>query len=614
MANDYVVNYTATHAGFTETTGKVISQMEAVSDNSNKLIRQLEKQAGVLAAGVDGWKLHTAAMRGAGAETLERIIELQNFNNKMKELKVEMAKPASSNAMNMGLLTPDPFQMGLHRMGVNNASTSAAEAAAASRDARDPFTTGMAAHQAKNDPWQRGLDRMALANDEQRKKDLTHQELILRRRAAAEDAFRSKDMQGGGGGKWSKTQWGVIELGRGVEDFIAGSVYGGFKGGILAASNNISQIGMAFGPHGAIIGTVASAVAILGVTAYEAFDKTEDAARQLDEARQRYHANEMQRAQERASAAAEDLSNIHNQRRELEGLGKAVGKPGGLEAADRALEANQDAQNSALIEQMGIVHQMQMMEKTHPAALDPNSKEAGWERAKRAKMNPKDVLALEKEDRDAMDAYNKLDSQKKQVGERRKGLEEQREKLGLKAQDARQADANQTRLQQAEDQRVREAKARQAEAERTARAKDWFRGRSEQVLLGNMTEDKDRSKYLAQKEHEESLRKSKMAAALGDITPQEREALDKASGKKRDKDIRQAMYGDLKADGATGFSGAQYGSVESVNQIMRSLRQGEQDKQIAELKRNGDILEQVKTVQTEVLGFMKANPVNVLVF
>lgn len=57
-----------------------------------------------------------------------------------------------------------------------------------------------------------------------------------------------------------------LEMSRAFEDAIAGGSYGGVKGAIMGASNNISQMGAIMGPTAAIVTSIGSMAAILGAT------------------------------------------------------------------------------------------------------------------------------------------------------------------------------------------------------------------------------------------------------------------------------------------------------------------------------------------------------------
>lgn len=79
----------------------------------------------------------------------------------------------------------------------------------------------------------------------------------------------------------------ALELGRGIEDAIAGGAYGGVKGAIMGASNNLSQFGAMFGSTGAIVGSVLSTVAVLGATAVTAYGKWEEGIKDVEAAQEK---------------------------------------------------------------------------------------------------------------------------------------------------------------------------------------------------------------------------------------------------------------------------------------------------------------------------------------
>ena len=126
--------------------------------------------------------------------------------------------------------------------------------------------------------------RTARARDEQESRQYaeSQNQQAIRERQIANRHARQAENQGRRSGGW------MMEGGRAVEDFTQGSVYGGFKGGMLAASNNLSQMGMAMqgmqlgtsrlgqalGNYGGLIGSAISTTVILGTVAVDAWMKS----------------------------------------------------------------------------------------------------------------------------------------------------------------------------------------------------------------------------------------------------------------------------------------------------------------------------------------------------
>jgi len=165
-----------------------------------------------------------------------------------------------------------------------------------------------------------------------------------------------------------------------------------------------------------------------------------------------------------------------------------------------------------------------------------------------------------------------------------------------------------------EDRRGRNNEQNAKEKQKFESGQAWYQNRSEQLMLDGMDSDKDRAAYQAVKEHQETIRKATEARKLGVITGQEQSDLVDQSGVSTERKIRQAKYGDLQADGQSGFGSQDARSTGGMNAIVKAIRYSEQDKTIAELKKNGDISQEIVTAVNNVGAILQAAPVPVVAF
>ncbi len=92
----------------------------------------------------------------------------------------------------------------------------------------------------------------------------------------------------------------------------------------------------------------------------------------------------------------------------------------------------------------------------------------------------------------------------------------------------------------------------------------------------------------------ENRRRIAEARQLGSITGQQASDMEQREFKERDARMRQAKYGGLSADGSTGFSSMDVKSVGGFNNVLKMIRQDQQQKVIDQLITNGDISVEIK--------------------
>lgn len=534
----------------------------------------------------------------------------------------------------------DPFQKGLRNMAADKDQEEADRQyrinAARKRDAFEAEDTAEKENQ--NRIRQRQNDNRTLRRQEQeeenrrladvrensrrmaqyRRDDINVQKQISEARKAAIDTQN----------KSGRLNFAGIEFGRAIEDFTQGSVYGGLKGGILAASNNISQVfiglqsqmqgstsrlGQALGNYGGIIGSAISTTMILGVTLYEVLNK---AAARTDSAAQgvKRFSEQIEEAVKRLKelrGAERDLININREEspQALKGKLRTTEEQGlelEHEIADRTrlmrdkLVALGAAGPGGKVDAMGL----QLAAENAKGVLGNQDVFAavglGGEPVKvnQSALTPEFIAQLRKEEEQLFLLQQKrvsLAEQEKAIRQNIPLLEQQQNLIATKfAQNQRQADF----------------------AAMQERGKVAMQSRAEDLKLSEMDQKTTwgSAAYRAQKEHEESLRRSAEAERLGIMTPKERQAMDRSSEAKRDRDIRQAKYGDLQADGASGFQSADIKTSAGFNAAIKAMRYGEQDKTIGELKRNGDIGLEIKEAVIAVGEILSMAPVPVVDF
>jgi hypothetical protein len=422
-------------------------------------------------------------------------------------------------------------------------------------------------------------------------------------------------------------QWAGVEGFRAIEDFAQGSATGGLRGGLLAASNNISQMGAAFGAAGAMAGSVVSTVIVLGSSIYETWRKAA------------YGGNE-------ANAAIKEydrmVSSVLSHTRELGQLRITSRDMQSGSSLDGAVQNEQRLRDNATrreedlkAKEEAFKDQMAGMGAQGLTSGDLNSEasrreETVWGLRRNAASEQhanlsEEALTLEnrqrimEQEREHLRGHQLLFRERQQLP--------QAEKLAMERGQA-EADRNQaversrrvggvgplTEWQQMEKERGFANEENAKAKGKFERGQSWMQSRREDILLSGMASDKQRDAYRAEKEHQESLAKSAEAERLGIMTPKERKAMDDASTAKRDKDIRESKYGDLQADGNSGFGSADVKTSQGFNALVKAMRYSEQDKTIAELKKNGDITKESAQAIVDALNIKLSAPVPVVDF
>jgi hypothetical protein len=103
-------------------------------------------------------------------------------------------------------------------------------------------------------------------------------------------------------------------------------------------------------------------------------------------------------------------------------------------------------------------------------------------------------------------------------------------------------------------------------------------------------------------------------AELGIITDEDRGSMIGTEMENHQRKIRQAKYGNQEADGGTGFGSADVKSVGGFNNLLKSLRYSKQTDELSELKKNGDILAEMKEYSRLTNEILKSAPTTVVNF
>lgn len=633
MTDDMRINIVATSTGFEELGGKSVTSVNTLSTAAEKLIRQLERQAGVLAAGAAGWKLYTTGLSGMGEEQQKRIIELQEFISKHKLLKdsVEASTTAqerfnaATSIANSGRAYKSPTQL----MEEANATGRSGKQAdydklfgAVTGDKEDPFLSGMKRWQENDDTsWERGMRDIKNRNDKKR-------------------AEQAESKSG---------RWAGLEGFRAVEDFAQGSAYGGIRGGILAASNNLSQMGAAYGAYGGMVGAAISTTIILGSTAVEAWRKNSKGARDAAEATEHFTKNLTT-----AVAQSRSLLEIDQERRGVKDL-----DTGGAKSRTKSLENQIERYNHDL--KFGEEMAEKLKGKVGASGVsaddlqqwrdervfrqqevggraDPLSGVSGAGRAATAWENRMSQVKPEALTDEFIKTQRELEqSRSREIAIRDKLMntlqKEVQKQLEKRQREDREIGQDQADRNSAVERSRRVGgvgplteweqmdKERASANERNAKDKtqfeggqSWYQNRKEELMLAGMKKDEDRAAYRAEKAHQESLRRSAEAERRGIITPGERSALDADSLKNRDKEMRLAKYGNIETGGHTGYNSEDVRSVGGANDLLMSIKSGQQMDWKAQLLKNGDIAEQQLTAQQQLLEYVRSGPTGETVF
>lgn len=437
-------------------------------------------------------------------------------------------------------------------------------------------------------------------------------------------------------------QWAGVEGFRAIEDFAQGSAYGGLRGGLLAASNNIAQMGAAFGAAGAMAGSAISTVIILGSTLYESWRKGVSGANEAEHALKMYDRalsetiphilklNDLQVARQdmrNLDAGGADIA-VKNMTRDLDKAklelkekekAEAALKTGmgisGLSSDDLKNEARRRADallpfTQSVFDTIGGLTPVQNQLRNLPTEVLSDDNIEKVRKLQQEKLDTNRIV-VEME-------TNLLTQQKAQLELRRNADREAEQEIeqGFARFQAhlRGGKGPRTDWEMIEERRARNNAQNQREMEKFGRGQSWMQSRSEDLLLSGMRDPKDQAAYRAEKEHQESLRRSAEAERMGILTPDERARLDKASMAKRDRDMREAKYGNLQADGASGFGSADVKSTQGFNAVIKAMRYAEQDKTIQQLKQNGDIAAEQLASQQRVEEILKTAPIPVVDF
>lgn len=583
----------------------------------------------------------------------------------------------------------DSWQRGMNQMRSNHAAEMAERDRQAKerreqqeRDANDPFLKGMKKYQEEQDPFQKGLGRMKSDKDAEeadkqyrinaaRKRDVFEAEDAAekenqnrirqqqndnrnRRRQEQEEERRHLDDVRENSrrmaqhrrddinvqkqiaesrkavvdtqAKSGRLNFAGIELGRAIEDFTQGSVYGGLKGGFLAASNNISQMfiglqsqmqgstsrmGQMMANYGGVIGSAISTTMILGITAYDAWNKSKSGSDGATQGASKFT--------EQISSAIAKLKELRGDERELMNIDREE-SPQALKGklrttTEERLEVDREVADRAKLMRDKLValglagpggqvdaNALQMAVGNAQGALGNQDLFAavgvGGDLVKvnPAATTPEFIAQLRKEEEQVFLLRQKsvqLSEQEKKIRENIPLLEQQQNSLATQfAKNKRQADFDAMK----------------------ERGKVAMQSRSEDLLLSGMKDEKDRAAFRAEKEHQESLRRSAEAERLGFMKPDERQKMDKDSLAKRDRDIREAKFGSLQADGSTGFGSADIKSTQGFNAAIKAMTYSQQTDTIAWLKKNGDIAAEQLAAQQQTNEILKMAPLPVVDF
>ena len=627
---DYITRLLCDASKYTQGTSAAVAGNKELSGSCNSIIGQLNRQA--------------KALETAGRTTLDWINADEKASEEVKEhtrnllAKVDALKKL--DAAQKGLPTSSVVGNGLGVPSDKQRDIDARRAAGKSGDAwREE-------DQAEKDRIEairkRNLDivNARRAEAEAERKAMNDTRALSRQRAQdrRDDAnvMRQLDEQGYGKKnrpghqneeKRSTRQWAGVEGFRAIEDFAQGSAFGGLRGGLLAASNNISQMGAAYGATGAIAGSAISTVIVLGSQLYETWRKAA------------YGGNE-------ANAAIKEydrmVSSVLSHTRELGQLRITSRDMQSGSSFDGAVQNEQRLRDNATRREEDLKakdeafkDQMAGMGAQGLTSGDLNSEasrreETVWGLRRNAASEQHANLsdeALTIENRRRVGEQERENIRGHQLLHRERMQIEQAQQLAL-ARGQAEADRNQaversrrvggvgplTEWQQMEKERGFANDQNAKDKSKFDRGQSWFQNQSEQMLLAGMKTDKERESYAAQKEYEQRLRGSAEAEQRGVISPTERATFDANSKNARDRKMREAKYGDLQADGNSGFGSADVKSSQGFNTLVKAMRYSEQDKTIAELKKNGDITKESSQAIVDVLNIKLSAPVPVVDF
>lgn len=451
---------------------------------------------------------------------------------------------------------------------------------------------------------------------------------------------QAHDIQGRGSQGKDNRKWAGVEGFRAIEDFAQGSAFGGLRGGLLAASNNISQMGAAFGAFGAMAGSAVSTVIVLGSQAFDAWRKSITGAEAAEAAVKNYdraisntipHLQEMldknfqlrdvRNRKDEDSNVKGTASEIRQLKDDLEKQTKVVAAEAeakkfrdsgrgmtGLSAQDLVVERERRKDDplpfiSSVIR--AVTGTQRRGEHLSDEVIAPDSAE------KQRDIETKNLQAAERITADGF-RLEELKKQHQQLVHRDLEIE-----LG-KLDDA---NARRDRLRRGVGEPETEADGWRMQhelnqRERTKKMDDTSSGykylQSRATELAKANADRERvgggAMLEAQLEFQRNMDKIKKASGLGLLDPTERASAESAELKNRDRTIREAKYGNLQADGRSGFGNANANSVQGTNAIVSAIRYAQQSKDNAEQKRSGDILADLLIVQQRAEALLKKDP------
>lgn len=474
----------------------------------------------------------------------------------------------------------------------------------------------------------------------------------------------------------SRGKWAGVEMFRAVEDFAQGSAYGGIKGGILAASNNMSQAFMAYGAYAGMIGAAASATVILGTVAYEAWQKIKGGGEYAAEAVRKYGSEiarvtgelkSLRQLEQQGRDAVDpakmknwDQARAHddatkrdleNRRAELADLTRQMqlrkGQAGvqGMDAGqvERAvkMKATDDwdawkkqftatlnfaegamkifspapwqehRPNNALEKQ-----QLEQIKNAHPDVWKPEFREQLVKEEQKKAQLEKELAQAEANELAFKKTRNKLALEA--AAEEAKRRQQLMDDWALLGQGV--LPDHRTNFERAMDQ-VRRNDARHEDESRKLQSNwtggmDWRKSRATELAIDEANQNKTwgGASLQAVLDGRQNARKIDRLHELGVINVTERDAMRADEQKALERRIRAAKYGDLQADGRTGFNNQDIKTVGGFNAILQASRYSKEADMLAELKRSGDILHDIWEAQYEARKLESLAPVGVINF
>lgn len=643
---DYVTRLICDASKYQSGTKQAIDGNQALHGSVNSIIGQLNRQQ--------------QAMEHAGRTTLDWIAADQKASNEAKEHaralleRVNAAKAAKSateeliaadrkrraESMAPGSMTSrmtswqqenDPFQQGLRRMKAAEDEITKEKIEAGKRRlaagkeldeqaARDEqINADIRARQAKNRADREAYEAEGLAG--RRERQLRKDDANVMAQLEAQGYFNRRGKRPDDAPAKAGKAWAGAEAFRGIEDFVQGSAYGGLRGGIVAASNNLSQMGAAFGPYGAMAGSAAATVSILGVTAAEAWKKSRDGSEQALASVREYDRM---------------VGSVLSRTKEMQSLRFSLQDTRGLPSSDASRQREEELRRDIQVAELDARSRataladkkkaMGMPANAGVADLDREFilRQDDWrpwlDRRRPGQMRQNRIAGRVPDAMLTQDARDKWREEERMAAHEANVLVAKRTELSAaqartKEMFDREAEIGNHRAHQAE------AEHRAQEEERMGRARNYvaqenLRASVADPFIGLGKGGRALGIEADFRERQLKIREAFSQGAFGDGPEAEakrREALGLAD-RDRMRQHRELKYGDLPAsDGSTGF-GARANTAEGWTQIMKSIRATNENQQIAELKRNGDATEQVRTAVERLGDIMKDTAAQVVEF